>query len=418
MFDLVLRNGSVLTAEGVRVVDVGVANGRIEAIGTDLGETARTIRCDGAWVGPGFVDVHTHLRDPGQEWKEDIASGSAAAAAGGYTAVVAMPNTVPPIDSGDAARYVFDVGRRSGITEVASAGCLTLGRAGKRMAHIDDMWETGVRVFSDDGDALQDTNVLRIVMEKVARLGGVISKHAVDANLSAIGHMHEGQVSSDLGMSGIPREADNIIISRDIAFAKMTGVRYHVQHLSTSESVDLIAQAKADGVRITAEVTPHHLMFDHEDVRGSDTRFKMMPPLREPQDRTALVKGLRSGVIDVVATDHAPHAATDKDGPFEEAANGVTGLEWAAAVANSVVGLDQVDFFDRMSVAPARIAGFDDQGQTLRLGAAANIVVFDPDAVWVPSSTVSKAQNAPYLGKQLQGRVKSTVFRGTVTHGA
>jgi len=416
MHDLVLRGGSVLTDNGVRHTDIGIADGRIEAIGPDLGDAKETIECHGAWIGPGFVDIHAHLREPGQEWKEDIASGTAAAAAGGYTAVVAMPNTDPPIDSGHLARYIADEARRSQNAEVVSAGCITLGRAGERMAHIDELWDAGVRIFTDDGDTVQNASVLRTAMEYVSQLGGVVSQHAMDADLSASGYMHEGAVSSRLGMYGIPREADNVIIARDIALAGMTGVRYHVQHLSTAEGVALVAAARGDGVEITAEVTPHHLMFDHEDVRSTDSNFKMMPPLRDPRDTTALIEGLRSGVIDAVATDHAPHAATEKDVPFEHAMAGVTGLEWAGAVVNGVAALDQVQFFDRMSVAPARIAGFADQGKPLTPGVCANIVVFDPESVWVPASTVSKSVNAPYFGRELTGRVKTTIFRGDITH--
>jgi len=415
--DLVLVNGSVLTPDGVRAVDVGIGNGSVEAVGSDLGDAARTIDCQGAWVGPGFVDIHTHLREPGQDWKEDIASGTAGAAAGGYTAVVAMPNTIPAIDTGSRAQHVVDVSQRSGHTFVASAGCLTLGRAGRELADIEEMWRAGVRVFSDDGDALQNAGLLRTIMERVADLGGVISQHALDADLSATGHMHEGRVSRELNLAGIPREADNVLIARDIALAKLTGVRYHVQHVSTAEAVTMIADAKADGVRITAEATPHHLMFTDEDVRSMNTSFKMMPPLRNARDRAALIEGLRSGVIDVVATDHAPHSAAEKDLTFAKAANGVTGLEWAAAVVNAVVGLDQMAFFDRMSIAPARIAMFNEHGEPLSVGAAANIVVFDPEARWTPSTTVSKSRNSPYLGLELRGRVRTTILNGTVTHG-
>ncbi|MFV1970550.1 MAG: dihydroorotase [Acidimicrobiia bacterium] len=417
MHDLVLKGGSVLTDEGIRDADVAIVNGRIEAIGPDLDDATQTIDCDGAWVGPGFVDMHTHLREPGQEWKEDIASGTAAAAAGGYTAVVAMPNTDPPIDSGHLARYVADQARRSGNAEVVSAGCLTLARAGERMAHLDELWDAGVRIFSDDGDTVKSASVLRTAMEYVAQLGGVVSQHAVDPDLSAAGHMHEGAVSSRLGMYGIPREADDVMLARDISLARLTGVRYHVQHLSTAGGVALVAEAKSQGIDITAEVAPHHLMFNHEDVVSTDSNFKMMPPLRDAQDTEALIQGLRSGVIDAVATDHAPHDATEKEVPFEHASSGVTGLEWAASVANGVVGLDQPAFFDRMSVAPARIAGFSDQGRPLTVGATANLVVFDPEAVWVPTGTVSRSVNAPYLGRELKGKVRTTVFNGAITHG-
>jgi len=416
--DLLLVNGSVMTVGGVQAVDVAITDGLIEAIGSDIvGESVRTIDCRGAWVGPGFVDVHTHLREPGQDWKEDIESGTAAAAAGGYTAVVAMPNTVPPVDTGQRARHVVDAGRRAGHTLVASAGCLTVGRAGEQTADIGDMWEAGVRMFSDDGDALQNAGLLRSAMERIGELGGVISQHAVDADLSSTGHMHEGTVSAELNLKGIPREADNVLIARDIALARLTGVRYHIQHVSTGEAVRMIADAKADGVHITAEATPHHLMFTDEDVRSLNTNFKMMPPLRQTSDRLALIDGLVSGIIDAVATDHAPHSAAEKDVAFPDAANGVTGLEWAAAVVNGIVGLDQMNFFDRMSIAPARIAMIDGHGQPLSVGARGNVVIFDPEARWSPSTTVSKSANSPYLGHELRGRVLGTILEGQITHG-
>jgi len=414
--DLMLSGGSVLTPRGVEEVDVAITDGRIAAVGRDLGGARRVIFCGGSWIGPGFVDIHTHLREPGEEWKEDIASGSTAAAAGGYTAVIAMPNTHPPVDTGALALHVVKQGRRTGRVTVASAGCLTIGRRGDQMADLGALWDAGVRMFTDDGDVVANAAVLRTAMELVAKLGGVVSQHAVDSDLSATGHMHEGSVSYQLEMDGIPREADEIIIARDIALARLTGVRYHVQHLSTARSVELVAAARDNGLAVTAEVSPHHLMFDHNDVMSTDTRFKMMPPLREPEDREALVAGLRDGIIDAVATDHAPHGAQQKEQPFQGAANGVTGLEWAAAVANEVVQLNQAAFFDRMSVRPALIGDFEEQGRPLKKGDKAHIVVFDPTAVWTPDATLSKSANSPYLGRGLTGRVRATIFDGTVTY--
>jgi dihydroorotase len=284
------------------------------------------------------------------------------------------------------------------------------------MAHFEDLWDAGVRIFTDDGDSVADASVLRSAMEHVEELGGVVSQHAVDGHLSSAGHMHEGSVSAQLGIHAISRDADEITIARDIALARLTYVRYHIQHLSTARSVALVAEAKAEGLSVTAEVTPHHLMFDHNDVRSKDSSFKMMPPLRDASDRAALIEGLRSGAIDVVATDHAPHAAVEKDVPFEEAANGVIGLEWAAAVTNHVVNLDLQTFFERMSVRPAEIGAFTGQGQLLEVGNDANIVVFDPSIVWTPASTVSKSRNAPYLGRELTGRVRATVFGGDLKY--
>ncbi len=416
MHDLVITGGSVLTDDGVENVDVAIRSGSVVGIGTDLGEARTVVDASGAWVGPGFVDLHAHLREPGAEWTEDIASGSAAAAAGGYTAIVAMPNTDPAIDAGHLARFVRDRGRQVGLVEVVPSGCLTLGRVGETMAHIDELWDAGVRIFTDDGATVARASVLRLAMEYLAELGGVVCQHAIDPSLSASGHMHEGSVSSRLGMYGIPAQADDIIIARDLTLAAMTGVRYHIQHLSTATSLPLIERALDEGVRVTAEVTPHHLMFTHDDVATTDSNYKMMPPLREASDREALVDGLERGVIDVVATDHAPHAAIDKEVPFEAAPNGVLGLEWAASVVRTCTALDQVAFFDRMAVEPARIAGLSGHGRPVGPDTAANLVVFDPGASWVPTTTRSKSRNAPYLGRALTGKVLATVYEGRVTH--
>lgn len=415
-FDLVLAGGSVLTSRGVVTADVAITADAISSIGTDLGDAPLVIDCSGSWVGPGFVDIHAHLREPGGEWKETIASGSAAAAAGGYTALVSMPNTDPVIDNGHMARFVSDRARETGLVQITSAGCLTMGRAGKHMAHLDDMWNAGVRMFTDDGDSVGNAEVLKTCMEYIEQLGGVVAQHAVDADLGGGGHMHEGSVSSLLGMVGIPSEADEITLIRDISLARLTGVQYHAQHLSTARSVEIIAEAKAEGLAVTAEVTPHHLMFDHTNVAGTDPRFKMMPPLRHPRDCEALREGLRNGTIDVVATDHAPHASFEKDVPFEEAPNGVIGLEWAASAVQSTMALDQQTFFERMSIAPGTIASTEGHGRPLEVGGPANIAVFDPETKWTPTRSLSKSVNSPYFGIELSGRVTTTVFGGRITH--
>ena len=417
MHEVVIRNGSVLTSEGIIEADVSIDDGVVTGLGDEIADGVVEVDAKTCWVGPGFVDIHTHLREPGYEWKEDIASGSAAAAAGGYTAVVAMPNTEPAIDNGPIARFVAERGSTTGLVDVFPAGTITMGRAGETMAHIDELWDAGVRLFTDDGDAVGNAAVLRLVMEYVAQLGGVISQHAVDPALSLAGYMHEGAVSSRLGMYGIPSAADHVVIDRDLELVRATGVRYHVQHLSSAGGVERIAAAKAEGLPVTAEVTPHHLMFTEEDVAGTDPDFKMMPPLRRSEDREALVHGLTTGTIDVVATDHAPHAALEKEVPFEHAPNGVIGLEWCAAVVNGEVGLDPVAFFDRMSTSPAAIAQIAGHGEPLSVGANADVVVFDPNQTWTPTTSESKSRNAPYLGRSLTGRVRATIHDGRVTAG-
>ncbi len=415
MLDIVISGGSVLTRSGIEQVDVGIADGSIVELGRDL-EAAETIDASGAWVGPGFVDLHTHLREPGQEWKEDIATGTAAAAAGGYTAVVAMPNTVPAIDNAQTAFYVAERARRVGSADVFPAGAITMGRMGEHMSHIDEMWDAGVRIFTDDGTSLDDAAVLRLAMDYIANLGGVVAQHAVDSALSTHGYMHEGSVSSRLGMYGIPSEAEEIVIARDLALVRLTGVRYHVQHLSTARGVELVEAAKADGLPVSCEVTPHHLAFDHTDVATTDPDFKMMPPLRSEADRDALRDALRNGAIDIVATDHAPHAAREKEVPFEHAPDGVIGLEWAASVAVETIGDDAARFFEAMSTTPASIGQIPAHGLALSVDQPAHLVVFDPTAQWIPAMTRSRSRNAPYLGTERTGRVRATLLGGTITY--
>jgi dihydroorotase len=417
MSELVLTGGRLVTGDGIVEADVRISGGVIAEIGSGLTPEGSdtVIECDGAWVGPGFVDLHAHFREPGQEWKEDIASGSAAAAAGGYTAVLAMPNTDPAIDTGHMARFVADRGRAAGLVDVVPAGAVSLGRSGQQLAHLDELWDAGVRVFTDDGDAVSDAGLLRQAMDYLATRGGLIAQHAVDPSLAADGHMHEGAVSSRLGMSAIPPQAEDTVIARDLRLAELTGSRYHVQHVSTAGAVELVAAAKAAGLEVTAEVTPHHLAFDESAVATTDPVYKMMPPLRSETDRDALRAGLADGTIDAVATDHAPHAAHEKDVPFEHAPNGVIGLEWAAAVFYTMVPLDPVSFFDRMSVRPAAIAGLADQGRLVAKGNRAHLTVFEPAHRWAPGHTVSRSSNTPYLGMDLSGRVVATVYDGSIT---
>jgi dihydroorotase len=413
--EFLLRQGLVMRAGTPEVADVRVVDGTVTEVGSDLASgNADVLECAGAWVGPGFVDLHTHLREPGQEWKEDIETGSAAAAAGGYTAIVAMPNTDPAIDSGHLARYVADRGREVGLVDVIPAGAITEGRSGERLAHLDDLWTAGVRIFSDDGDCVEDAGLLRRAMDYLADLGGVISQHAIDPGLARQGHMHEGHVSSRLGMVGIPSEAETTIVARDIALVELTGCRYHVQHMSAAGSVDLVARAKESGLPVTAEVTPHHLLFAHDAVAATNPAYKMMPPLRSAADREALVEGLRSGAIDIVATDHAPHADHEKDVPFEDAPFGVIGMEWAAAVTNTVADLDPKRFFEVMSVTPASIGQIPRHGSWIEKGVPANIVVFDP----VPRAQIarrSRSGNSPFEGVELRGVVRLTMFEGVPT---
>ncbi len=415
MNETLFTNARLVTADGVVEKDILVKDAIIAEIGTGLQTSGETIDCAGSLVGPGLVDIHVHFREPGQEWKEDIGSGSAAAAAGGFTAVVTMPNTDPAIDAGHLARFVIDRGRQEGLVEVVPAGAITMAREGKKLAHLDELWAAGVRIFSDDGDSVEDAGLLRRAMEYLAEMGGVVAQHPEDRGLSADGHMHEGSVSSRLGMAGLPAIGEETVVARDLALVRLTGVRYHVQHVSTAGTVELVRRAKAEGLPVTAEATPHHLMLDHGEVVRMNPDVKMYPPLRRPADVEAVRAGLEDGTLDVVATDHAPHAAHEKDVPFEDAPRGIIGLETAAAVVNTAVGLDPVTFFQRMSVSPAHLVGLPDQGRWAEPGGKANLVVFDPSVERTPDVYASRAENSPFTGRQLRGRVVATMYGGRLT---
>ncbi len=411
----------MLTADGPVEADVHVRDSAIIDVGpgaasNQAGGETRVLDVSDCWVGPGLVDLHTHMREPGFEYKEDIASASRAAALGGYTAAVAMPNTSPAIDAGHVAALVAARGREVGLIEVQPAGAVSVGRNGKELAHIDELWDAGCRIFTDDGDPVADAGLMRQALEYVGGLGGVVSQHCEDRGLSRNGHMHEGAVSALLGIGGIPHASEDVMVARDIRLAELTGRPVHFQHLSSARSVGLIAEARRQGIAVSSEVTPHHLLFTDKEIEAAtDPVFKMHPPLRSEIDRSALIEGLREGHIDVVATDHAPHVAADKEVPFEEAANGVLGLETAAAVVNTVLQPDITQFFDWLSIRPAAIARMETQGRPVRAESSANLVVFDPHARWKPTTYASKSDNSPYTGHRLTGRIRHTLFSGRLT---
>jgi dihydroorotase len=420
MPEIVLTGGLVATPQGMVAADVRIAGETVTAVGPGLDAAgAEVVDCSGCWVGPGLVDPHVHLREPGQEWKEDVESGSRAAASGGFTAVVAMPNTDPAIDAGHLARFVADRGRRVGLVDVAPAGCVTAGRAGQRLAHLDELWSAGVRLFSDDGDCVADAGLLRRAMEYLSDMGGVLAQHGEDRGLAGSGQLHEGEVSALLGLGGIPAAAEEVVVARDLAVTRLTRGRYHVQHASTAGTVALVRAAKREGLAVTAEVAPHHLCFDHSAVLSTDPAFKMYPPLRGPDDVAALRAALADGTIDMVGTDHAPHAAHEKDVPFEEAPRGVIGLETAVGAVLGAVALAPADFFARMSVSPARLAGLDAHGHLLVTGGAATITVIDPGREWAVERFHSRSANSPWRGRLLTGRARHVLLRGrfTLRHG-
>ncbi|MGH8950022.1 MAG: dihydroorotase [Acidimicrobiia bacterium] len=417
---IVIRGAGVLRATGVEEATVLIEGDTVRSVGEEspVVDGARVIEAAGAWLGPGLVDLHAHFRDPGQTWKEDLDSGARAAVAGGFTAVVTMPNTDPPVDGKASATAAVARGRAIAIIDLVVAGALTKGRVGAEMADFDAMYDAGVRVFTDDGDAVPQAGLLRSIMAYVTDLpGAVVAEHAEDRSLAGNGHMHEGKVAARLGVEGLPGLAEDVIVARDLAIAAETGARVHIQHVSTAKSVDLIRRARHEGVAVTAEVTPHHLALDESALEHLDPNLKMYPPLRSADDRVALVDGLREGVLDAVATDHAPHTPAEKAVPFEEAPRGVIGLETAAAVVvTSALGSDQAAFFDRMSIAPARIAGLERHGNAVEPGSPANLTLFDPRRRWVPGTFASKSENSPFTGVELTGRVLATIYEGSVSY--
>ena len=328
--------------------------------------------------------------------------------------MVAMPNTEPPIDEAKVVQEVALRGSEIGLVEVAAAGALTRDRAGVVASDIEELHEACVRIFTDDGDSLEDAEVLRGVMTRIAALpGAVVSQHAEDSSLTSDGHLHEGSMSSKHGIKGLPSAAEVDVVRRDLELVRETGARYHCQHVSSGKTVELIRQAKDAGLPVTAEVTPHHLSFDDSSLATLDADYKMYPPLRSSIDRRALRKALIDGTIDVVATDHAPHTADEKASGFEAAPRGVIGLETAAAVVSEILE-DPKRLFEALSVKPASIAGLGGQGRRIAPGEPANIVVFDPERQWSPVTFSSRSSNSPYKGHRLKGRTVTTIYKGNI----
>jgi dihydroorotase len=411
---LIIKGGRVVDATGSRLADVAIENGRVVGVGSDL-SGGRIVDAAGCVVAPGLVDLHTHLREPGKEEAETIESGSRAAALGGYTAVLAMPNTTPAIDSGAIVRDVLELGRKARLADVYVSGAITLGRKGETLAPMAEMAELGVRFFTDDGSGVQDTRLMRRAMEYACGLGVTLAQHCEDDAMAAGGVMHEGEWSSRLGLPGQPAETEELMVMRDIALARLTGATVHFQHLSTARSVEMVRAARAEGLRVTAEATPHHFTLTHAACAGYDTVFKVNPPLRTDADVAAVKAGLRSGSLDCIATDHAPHAPHTKELPFADAPPGMLGLETALSLALTELAMPIEQVLALMSWQPATIAGITDKhGGPIAAGSAANLCIIDPLTTWVvdASKQASRSRNTPFAGRTLQGRVRHTILNG------
>lgn len=413
----VLKGGRVVDSRGEQQVDVAIQHGVVVEVGARL-EGDHTVDAAGCIVAPGFVDLHAHLREPGKEEAETIETGSRAGAKGGYTALVAMPNTDPPQDSVAVIDFVREQGKRAGLVEVVPSGCITLGRKGEALAPMAELAAAGVRIFTDDGNGVQDELLMRRAMEYGKGLGVTLAQHCEVASLTKGAVMNECQCCTSLGLPGWPSLAEELMVFRDIELARLTGARVHFLHLSTARSVELVRAAKRDGLPVTAEVTPHHLSLDDTRLSTFDTVFKVNPPLRSHADIAALRAGVKDGTIDALATDHAPHPRRDKELSLDQAPPGMLGLETALGVALGVLDVDLVHLVRIMSIQPAQIAGIADRhGRDVEVGAPANMVVFDPNITWQvsPDSLASKSRNTPYVGMTLRGKVRHTFFNGAAT---
>ena len=405
-------------------VDIGVADGLISEISKKINNSyGNVLDGSGCIALPGLVDLHTHLREPGREDAETVLTGTRAAARGGYTAVFAMANTDPVADTAGVVEQVVRLGKEAGWCEVFAVGAVTKDLAGESMAELGAMAHSAakVRVFSDDGKCVSDSQMMRRALEYVRQFDGVIAQHAQDPKLTVDAQMNEGIVSARLGLRGWPAVAEEAIIARDILLASHVKSRLHICHVSTAGSVDIIRWAKSRGIEVTAEVTPHHLLLSDELVESYDPKFKVNPPLRSNEDIAALRIGLADGTIDIVATDHAPHPAEDKECEWAGAANGMIGLETALSVVQKTMVdtglLNWSQVADRMSITPARIGRATGQGIELAVGAPANITIYDPNKsrVVVAEEQISKSKNTPFTGITLPGEVRHVFFKGKPT---
>jgi dihydroorotase len=418
MSDILLRGGRVIdpAREIDTQADVLLSDGKVAAIDRGLSApNAKVIEVKDCWVVPGLIDMHVHLREPGQEYKENIQTGTAAAAAGGFTAVCCMPNTKPVNDTRAVTELIVQRAKEVGVVRVYPIGCITQGQKGETLADMGELQEAGCVAMSDDGHGVMNSEVMRRALEYSVSFRLPIIQHCEDNALSAGGPMHEGLASTRFGIRAQPAAAESAMLARDLELVALTGARYHAAHLSCAESMRLIREAKRRGLLVTCEVPPHNLMLTDEACATYDTNYKMNPPLRSAADLAALREALADGTIDAIATDHAPHSAVEKEVEFEQAANGVIGLETALALALELVQLGVLTpakLVTRMSTAPAKILSLP--GGNLAPGSPADVTVIDPKVAWTcdPTRFRSKARNTPFGGRAMRGRCALTVVGG------
>ena len=414
---VVIKGGTILNQNGELRADVRIENEIVVEVGANLKGDVE-LDASGCIVTSGFVDLHAHLREPGKEEAETIETGSRAGALGGYTALVAMPNTDPPQDSVAVIDFVREQGKRAGLVDVIPSGCITLGRQGETLAPMAELAQAGVNFFTDDGFGVQDASLMRRALEYARGLGVTLAQHCEVAELTKGAVMSECQCCTDLGLPGWPAIAEELMVFRDIELVRITGATMHFLHLSTARSVELVRAAKRDGLPITAEVTPHHLSLTQELLASYDPVYKVNPPLRSSEDIRALKIGLLDGTIDAIATDHAPHPRRDKEMSLDIAPPGMLGLETALGVVLAFGDLEIKDAVSLLSWNPARIAKIDNaHGRPVAVSEPANICVFDPELSWSVDlqRLASKSINSPYVGRTLRGKVRHTIFKGTPT---